>query len=115
MSERILQINELLRKELAIIISKEIPLENGLITIIHAKTSADLKNATLLISVIPENLSGSALKNLRKNSSFFRSLLKKKLNLKYIPRLNWKIDPQERYALEMDKVFKNIKKKINAD
>ena len=112
MSERMLQINEQLRKELALLISKEIPLEDGLITIIHAKTSADLKNATLLISVLPENISGSALKILRKNSSLFRSLLKKKLKLKYIPRLNWKIDPQERYALEMDKVFNEIEKNI---
>ena len=109
MSERMLKINEQLRKEIAMLISKEIPMENGLITIIHAKTSADIKNTTLLISVIPENLSGSALKLLRKQSSTFRHELKKRLNLKYIPKLNWKIDPNERYALEMDKVFKEAR------
>lgn len=109
MSARMLQINEQLRKEIAMLISREIPLEDGLITIIHAKTSADIKNTTLLISVIPENLSGSALKLLRKHSSAFRHDLKKRLNLKYIPKLNWKIDPNERYALEMDKVFKEAR------
>ena len=34
----------------------------------------------------------------------------KKLNLKNIPKFNWRIDPQARYAAKIDKVFNNLKK-----
>ena len=110
MSNRILQINELLRQELAALVSKEIYLRGGLITITKVKCSPDLKNAFARISVLPENLSGSALRELKKHNVFFAKELKKKLNLKKIPRFKWEIDSQERYAMEIDKVFAEIKK-----
>ena len=110
MSERMLQINELLRQELAILVSKEIYLRDGLITITKVKCSPDLKNALTQISVLPENLSGSALRLLKNHNSFFAKELRKKINLKKIPRFQWEIDQQERYALEIDKVFDEIKK-----
>ncbi|MDO8261450.1 MAG: ribosome-binding factor A, partial [Candidatus Magasanikbacteria bacterium] len=59
------QINELLREELSILMSRETPIPNGLITITRVKCSPDLKNATILISVLPENVSGSALRKVR--------------------------------------------------
>lgn len=108
MSHRMLQINELLQHELANLIREEIPLENGLITITEVKCSKDLKNALALISVIPKNQSGTSLKNLRKNSKLFSNILRKKLNLKFIPNFKWKIDAQIRYANELNKIITNI-------
>ena len=110
MSHRIEQINEQLRAELANQIARNIPLEEGMITIIWVKCSPDLRYAKISISVLPENLSGSALKNLKSHNSIFSSSLKKKLDLKFIPKFNWVIDSQERYAVEMDKVFEELAK-----
>jgi len=109
MSHRMLQVNELLKRELALLVQEEIPLENGLITISNVNCSADLKNAVILISVIPENQSGTSLKNLRKNSKHFTSTLRKKLNLKFVPNLRWKIDSQIRYANELNEMISKIK------
>lgn len=110
MSNRILQINELLRQELAILVSREVYLPDGLITVTKVKCSPDLKNAFALISVLPENFSGSALSKLKSHNALFTKELRKKLNLRKIPRLKWEIDQQERYALEIDKTFAEIKK-----
>ncbi|MCK4540020.1 ribosome-binding factor A [Candidatus Parcubacteria bacterium] len=110
MSNRILQINELLRQELAALVSREIYLRDGLITVTKVKCSPDLKNASVRISVLPENFSGSALRELKNHNTLFAKELKKKLNLKRIPRFKWEIDQQERYALDIDKVFDEIKK-----
>jgi ribosome-binding factor A len=109
MSHRMLQVNELLKGELALLVQEEVPLENGLITISNVKCSADLKNAIVSISVIPENQSGTALKNVRKNSRFFSNTLRKKLNLKFIPNFKWKIDSQIRYANDLNEMISSIK------
>lgn len=106
---RIDQINELLRSELANLVNQEINIDNGLITICYVDCSRDLKNAKIGISVLPSNLSGTALKKLRKNSSQFCQILKKKLNLKNIPRFNWIIDDTENEATEIEELLDKIK------
>ena len=110
MSDRMLKIDELLRQELAVLVSREIYLPDGLITVTKIKCSLDFKNAFARISVLPENFSGSALRELKKHNTFFTKELRKKLNLRKIPCLKWEIDQQERYALEIDKTFAEIEK-----
>ncbi len=106
---RINQINELLRSELANLINQEIKLDNGLITVCYVDCSPDLKNAKIGISVLPDNLSGTALQKLRKHSGLLRKTLNKKLNLKYIPKFNWIIDATEKNAAEIEDILKQIK------
>jgi ribosome-binding factor A len=109
MSQRIEQINEILRAELATLISREGVLPNGLITITYVDCSPDLKRADIAISVLPENLSGTALKNLSRSSHTFCGVLRKKLKMRIIPKFNWIIDKEKRRAFEMEKVFDQIK------
>ena len=102
MSDRMLKINELLRAEIAKVVSEDVFLDDGLITITQVKCSADLHEATVFISVLPEKVSGTALKLLRAHSSLVSKKLKK-FNLKSIPRFNWRIDSQERFAVDLEK------------
>ncbi len=106
---RIEQINELLRSQLANLINQEVSLENGLITVSYVECSPDLRYAKIGISVLPENLTGTALKKLRQSGNQFSRDLKKKLNLKYIPRFNWVIDETEKNAAEIEKTLAKIK------
>ena len=108
MSERMSKINELLRAELANLISQTGVISEAIITITHVKCSPNLREATILISILPENMTGSALKALRSHSSQFSSVLRKKLSLKMIPKFNWKVDSQERHALEIDQALENL-------
>jgi ribosome-binding factor A len=108
MSERLKQVNELLRSELALALNRYGVMPDALITIAKVKCSSDLKNATVVVSVLPENKSGSALKLLRQNSALLARSLSK-LKIKYIPRLNWKIDSQARFASETDRFFNELK------
>jgi len=110
MSERILKINELIKQQLGQIITKEIELpENCLITITKVETTPDMKIAKVFITVIPENLRGSALEILRKNNKLLSQQLKKNVSIKFIPNLNFLIDDQEAYAAEIDKLLDEIK------
>ncbi len=104
MSNRVVQINELLRAEIAGILSREVYLDNGLITVTKVRCGADLREASVSVSVLPENVSGTALKLLRRHTSIVGKELKK-LHLKFIPRITWKIDSQERFAVDVEKAI----------
>lgn len=105
---RVDQINELLHKELADLISREIYLDNGLITISYVDCSPDLRHAKIAVSVLPENITGTALEKLRKASGGFAGVLKKKLRLKMIPKFIWEFDPTEKEAAVIDRMFDEI-------
>ena len=109
MTRRIEQVNELLRGELARLISQEIQLPGGLITVCYVDCSPDIKEARVGVSVLPEKLSKTALQKLGKRSSNFCQILKKKLNLKYIPRFTWLIDKTEKSAAKIEEILKQIK------
>lgn len=105
---RIDKINSLLRKELANLVNREISLNNCLVTVSFVECSTDLRHAKVGISVMPENLSGTALKKLKKINKIFSQNLKRKLNLRYIPKFNWIIDERERNAAEIEKILKQL-------
>jgi len=107
---RIDQINELIRSELANLISREIFLKDGLITVSYVDCSPDLNNAKIGISVLPDNFCGTALKKLRSQSGQFANTLKKKLKIKKIPRFTWLIDTTEVKAAAIDDLFVEINK-----
>lgn len=105
---RVEQVNELLKQELGNLISIAQPVHNGMITVKTVKSSSDLRNATIFISVLPDNVTGTALKELRKNNSSFANSLKKRLNLKFIPKFTWRLDTSERYVDEIENALKEI-------
>jgi len=107
---RIEQINELFKNELANLAVKDFFLDGGLITIKYVDCSSDLKNAKIGISVLPEGLSGTALKMARSKSSKFSNILRNKTRLRKIPKFNWVIDSTERKVAEIEEVFIKIAK-----
>jgi ribosome-binding factor A len=109
MSHRVEQINELLHREISNFISREGLLENGLITITYVKCSANLKNATVGISVLPENLAGTALKVLSRASGHLAKELNKKVRIQFIPKFRWEIDSLERNAIAIDRAIAELK------
>lgn len=108
MSHRIEQINELLKSELANLISRNIPMDNGLITVTFVKCSPDLKIAKIGVSILPNNMESRALHKLRQNRTEFTNELRKKLNLKFIPKLNWIIDDAQKHVEKIENILKDI-------
>lgn len=109
MPRRLEQLNDQLREELAYLITKESPLQDGLITVSYVECSPDLKYAKISVSVLPEKFAGTALANLRRLSSLFSQELRKKLKIRQIPRFNWAFDPTESKAAVIEEVIKKIK------
>lgn len=103
------KLNEMLREELALLISGEISMENGLITVLYVDCSPDLNNAQVGVSVLPFHLNGTALRALRKNTSYFCKELVKKTRIRKIPHINWVIDDTERNAADIEEVLRQIR------
>jgi len=102
------QVNQLLQEELAHAINREVGIPNALITVVYVRTSADLKWATVGISVLPDKLAGTALSTLKKSVSLLSSILAKKTRFRKIPRFRFEFDPTERKAAVLEDVISRL-------
>ena len=109
MPRRIEQLNEQLKEELANLIVREMPLNNGLVTVCFVDCASDLKHAKIGVSVLPEKFGPSVLRKLNKNSGYFCRVLKNKLKIRQIPKFNWVFDNTESEAAKIEAVIKQIK------
>lgn len=77
----------------------------SLITITNVNISPDLKNATLLISVMPSDRETAALHFIERNLGEIREHLKKNLDTKVIPYLKVEIDLGEKNRQRIDELL----------
>lgn len=111
MSRRNLQVDELIRKELANIVLREIEFPHGcLVTIINVKSSPDFTEADIFISVIPPESENKILKLLWKKSGYLQHLLNRKLAMRIVPRINFQIKKEESTLEEIDELFRQLEK-----
>ncbi len=92
-SYRPLRVESLIREELSKIIFRELELETGtLATISDVKVSSDLLRAEVDISVIPSDSMDQVMKALVKDRGHFQRLLNHKMNIKPMPKIEFKYD-----------------------
>jgi ribosome-binding factor A len=106
MSFRIEKINSLLVQEISAVLLREIEFPQGvLVTIIKAKTTDDVKEAKIFISVLPFEKSDQVLDILRNNIYHIQQLLNKKLRMKPVPKIFFKIDASEEEAYKVERAL----------
>lgn len=111
MSRRNLQVDELIRKELANIVLRKIEFPyDCLATIINVKSSPDFAKADVFISVTPLENENKILKLLQKSSGYLQHLLNKKLAMRVVPRINFQIKKEESVPEEIDELFRQLEK-----
>ena len=91
MKHRLLRVNELLKRELSGIITREIAFEKGLVSINHVDVTADLKNAHVFVSVLGADGS-KVIVELEAHRKTLQSELAKHVVLKYTPHLVFHLD-----------------------
>jgi ribosome-binding factor A len=106
---RVEQINELIKQELGKIILENIEFDPGtFVTIMSANVSDTLEVVTVWISVFPEGKSGSSLDILNKRIGEIQKLLNRKLALRFVPKIQFRLDKSEKYASEIGEIFRKI-------
>jgi ribosome-binding factor A len=91
MKHRLLRVNEVLKRELSGIITREMKFETGLVTINQVDVTSDLKNAHVFVSVLG-TAGASVISQLEAHRAALQSALAKHVILKYTPHLVFHLD-----------------------
>ncbi|MCR5186783.1 MAG: 30S ribosome-binding factor RbfA [Clostridia bacterium] len=109
------KVDEELKKEISSIISLELknPHLTGLISVSKVKTSPDLKYARVYVTMINEKDKKENLRVLKQSSGFIRSLIAKRINMRYTPELVFEFDDSIEYGARIDEIINKISKELN--
>jgi len=109
MSERIQKINKLIKKHLGEILARELSLKPGVfLTVAKVDTTSDLRYTQVFISVFPFKENNYALKALSHEMYSIQGALNKKLQMRPLPRLEFKLDSTEEEADVIEKILINL-------
>jgi len=108
MGKRISQVNELIHQTLGGIFLRELDLPVGtILTVKRVETAADCKDATVWVSVLPEDRRDATLGLLEQNLNRLQRILFKALVMEHPPRITFKLDVSEGQA---DRVLRLLDK-----
>jgi len=104
------RVSDLIREEIADIILHRLKYKTfGFITVTAAEVSDDLRHATIYLSVLDPEEEKRTLRKLRDSASAIRYELARRLKIKYIPDLKFKIDRSIEYGFRIDRILDDIK------
>ncbi len=109
MSNRIEKVNSLLEQEISKIILKDFDYSKAIITLTRVEATANLIEAKVYVSVLPEDKTDEALKLLNKDVYSVQQKLNKLLNMRPIPRIKFVKDRVIAEAAKIEKLLEKIK------
>lgn len=108
--KRSARVGDLIREEIADIIMSKIKHKDlGFVTVTGAKVSDDLRNATVYLSVLKDEDADKTVRKLSSLSSFIKGELGRRLKMKYVPNLTFRIDESIEYGRKIDKLLDDVK------
>jgi len=111
MSLRIQKVNSLIKEQISEIFTRELSLKSGVfLTVVKVDTSRDLRYTRVSFSVFPEADRNYVLVALKNEKKQIQKTLNRKLSMKIIPKLIFKLDTTEAEADEIEKILRTIKK-----
>ena len=112
-SNRMQKVDEEFKRELGKIIDQDLKNPNitGLISVTKVKTSPDLKNAKVYISILGSKSKKNTMDGIKDASGFIRTELARRVNLRYTPELVFELDETMEYGAKIDSIIKKLNNK----
>jgi len=108
--KRSARVGDLIREEIADIIMNKIKHKTlGFVTVTGAKVSDDLRHATVYLSVLNDEEGGRTVRKLNSSASFIKGELGRRLKMKYVPELTFRIDESIEYGRKIDRLLDEVK------
>jgi ribosome-binding factor A len=102
MTNRIPKVNELIKREISRMILREIEFPVGvLVTVTRVETSSDVKEASIYISVLPDNKEKKVHEVLKKQMYFIQQKFNNNVKMRPLPRLKFL---EEKEIIQADRV-----------
>ncbi len=112
MSRRTDRINEQLREEISMLLTRQIkdPRLNAVISITRVVSSGDLRSARVYISVMGnQETKQTALAGIQSAASFLRRELRDRINMKHTPFLSYELDTSLDEADQLLRLMNRVK------
>lgn len=114
MPERLPKINQLLKQELSRLILKELGSNRDvLVTLTDVSTAKDLSACSVFVSVFPKEKEEKAVDWLNRKSYHLHQFLNKRLSLRKVPKLNFRLDKEKEQFERLDQILRKLKDKYN--
>lgn len=111
-TDRIKKVNSLLEKEISKMIQKEIIFPNVvLVTLTYVDTTANLVEAKVFISAIPDARISQVVEILNKEVYNIQQKLNRMLNMRPIPKIRFVADKTESEAGRVEELLNELKKR----
>ena len=104
-AHRPLRVGSTIREELAKILLTELDFQGALATLTEVVVDEHMVWADVLVSVIPTEKSDTVLRKLEHNSGRLQHLLNKKLGIRPMPRIRFKVDHGPEKAARIEKIL----------
>ncbi len=109
MSQRLLRVRELLKRELSTLLQREFEFKNALVTISDVDITPDLRQAHVFISTLgAEGRENSIIEQLNEKRALLQNKLAKRVILKYNPRLHFEYDDSIRRGVDVVSLINEI-------
>ena len=111
MTRRIESVNVLLRQEISRVLANELkdPRLASLVSVTHVDTAPDLGSARVFVSVLgDQGEKRSTLKALRSASGFIRNRVRKRVSLRKVPNVEFRIDETIEQGADVLKLIDDV-------
>jgi ribosome-binding factor A len=113
MKNRLLRVNELLKRSLSGIIAREINFDSALVTISHVDVASDLKNAHVFVSVLRSENRATVMSKLESHRPALQAALGRQVTLKYTPHLVFHLDHSIERGARVIEIMDKLKEPNN--
>jgi ribosome-binding factor A len=105
------RVADLLKEEISEMIMRRLKDPRlGFVTVTDVAVTEDLRLARVYVSVLKEEEKKPTLEALQAGKGFMRSELSRRLRMKVIPELEFRIDTSIEYGSRIEKLLKDLKK-----
>lgn len=109
---KIQRLNHLIQQEISIILMREVKDENiKFVTITGVETTSDLSYSKIYYTVLNEDKKEDTKASLERASSFIRSKLAERIEVRHTPELVFKYDTSIAYGEHIEKIIDKIHEK----
>ena len=108
MKHRLLRVNEVVKRELSMIITRDMKFEDVLVTVNTVDVTPDLRNAHVFVSVLGKGSAPAVIASLNAKNTVLQAEMSKTVVLKYTPHLTFHLDDSIERGARVFKILEEI-------
>lgn len=115
MKHRLLRVNEVVKRELSTIITREMTFQDVLVTVNQVDVTPDLRSAHVFVSVLGNGSPGAVMQELDAHRVLLQGELARHVVLKYTPHLVFHLDESIERGARVFQILEEIQPSTGAD